>query len=153
MDVFKSIVSDHRRVEEVFQQLADAEGDECVDVVMQLRDLLVPHMVAEQQVVYPLLEDIEDEGAHDMHMEAEEEHHVANLVLNELLNLSPDDSHYKAKCTVLQEIVQHHVEEEESEMLPMLQQHISKRRAQDVGKAFYEAKGRVLSSTQERRAA
>lgn len=153
MDVFKSITYDHRQVETVFGQLLEAEGDQCVELVTQLRDLLVPHMVAEQQVVYPRLEDIEDEEAHDLHMEAEEEHHVANLVLNELLDLSPDDEHYKAKCTVLQEIVRHHVAEEEGEILPMLQQHLSKRQAQDLGKEFSEAKAKLRSGGQARRAA
>jgi hemerythrin superfamily protein len=149
MDVFKTITSDHRQVEKVFDQLLKTDDQRtCRTLVAQLRDLLLPHMVAEQQLVYPLLDGIDNDQAHDLHMEADEEHHAADMVLQELLTTSPSDDHFKAKVTILQEMIQHHVEEEESTMLPLLQQHTSKRQSAELGKHFTMAKNHVLGDLQ-----
>jgi len=48
--------------------------------------------------------------------EAYEEHHVVKLVLQELPKVDLDDERFEAKVTVLAELIDHHVEEEEEEM-------------------------------------
>jgi hypothetical protein len=48
--------------------------------------------------------------------EAFEEHHVVKLVLDELPDVDPEDDRFQAKMTVLSELIDHHVEEEEKEM-------------------------------------
>jgi hypothetical protein len=50
--------------------------------------------------------------------EADEEHHVAEMLIDELWNMRPGSSHYDAKFTVLAETVKHHIDEEEAEILP-----------------------------------
>ena len=54
----------------------------------------------------------------DLVNEADEEHHVAKLLIAELENLKNGDSHRDAKFTVLAENVRHHIKEEENEMMP-----------------------------------
>jgi hypothetical protein len=49
--------------------------------------------------------------------EADEEHHVAKLLIAELDSMDGSESHYDAKFVVLAEIVRHHIKEEEDEML------------------------------------
>ena len=50
--------------------------------------------------------------------EAVEEHHLAHVLIKELKKLKPADEIFQAKFTVLGELVKHHIEEEEDEMLP-----------------------------------
>ena len=50
--------------------------------------------------------------------EALEEHHVAKILIGELREMSPGDERFDAKFKVLAEAVKHHIEEEESELLP-----------------------------------
>src|SRR3954463_12584258 len=50
--------------------------------------------------------------------EADEEHHVAKLLIAELDVMDGTESHFEAKFTVLAENVRHHIKEEEDEMLP-----------------------------------
>ena len=50
--------------------------------------------------------------------EADEEHHVAKLLIAELDAMDGSESHFDAKFNVLAENVRHHIEEEEGEMLP-----------------------------------
>ena len=49
--------------------------------------------------------------------EADEEHHVAKVLIAELDRIGNND-HRDAKFTVLAETVRHHIKEEEEEMLP-----------------------------------
>ncbi|MBC7543107.1 MAG: hypothetical protein H7338_10280 [Candidatus Sericytochromatia bacterium] len=50
-------------------------------------------------------------------------------------------------------MIQHHVEEEEQTMLPMLQKHVSKRQAMALGKQFTLAKSQILGGEQAPKAA
>ena len=50
--------------------------------------------------------------------EADEEHHVAKLLIAELDVMDGSESHFDAKFHVLAENVRHHIKEEEDEMLP-----------------------------------
>jgi hypothetical protein len=50
--------------------------------------------------------------------EADEEHHVAKLLIAELDQMDGSESHFDAKFLVLAENVRHHIKEEENEMLP-----------------------------------
>jgi hemerythrin-like domain-containing protein len=56
-----------------------------------------------------------------MILEAYEEHHVVKLVLAELPRVNPEDERFEAKMTVLSELIQHHVDEEEKEMFKLAQ--------------------------------
>jgi len=53
--------------------------------------------------------------------EANEEHHLVHVLIAELKNLEPSDDIFKAKFTLLGELVKHHVKEEEGEMFPQAQ--------------------------------
>ena len=52
---------------------------------------------------------------------AYEEHHLLHVLIAELKKLEPGDETFKAKFTVLGELVKHHVKEEEGEMFPEAQ--------------------------------
>ena len=53
--------------------------------------------------------------------EADEEHHVAKILIAELEEMNGTETHYDAKFTVLAENVRHHIKEEEESMLPEAQ--------------------------------
>ena len=60
----------------------------------------------------------QSEEISDTVYEGVEEHHVVDLLIGELRGMSPEDPQFDAKLTVLCENVDHHIEEEEGEMLP-----------------------------------
>ena len=51
--------------------------------------------------------------------EAYEEHHVVKLVIDELPDVELEDEQFEAKVTVLDELIEHHVEEEEKDMFKL----------------------------------
>lgn len=73
----------------------------------------------EEGLICPAIrEGIEDD---ELMNEANEEHHLVHVLIAELKELEPSDATFKAKFTVLGELVKHHVKEEEGEMFPQAQ--------------------------------
>ena len=63
---------------------------------------------------YPRLRD--EKKAREEVLEGYEEHHVADVILDELLDVPPETELWKAKVKVLKENVEHHMDEEEDEL-------------------------------------
>jgi hemerythrin-like domain-containing protein len=75
------------------------------------------HSQIEEELFYPTFKKAaEDTEAEDLFYEATEEHHVVDMVLPELKSTSPKAPEFGAKAKVLKELVEHHAQEEETEM-------------------------------------
>src|SRR5690606_30150692 len=80
------------------------------------RDLEV-HTEVEETHFYPPVREVSEE-LKELVDEGEQEHHVADVLLEELKGMEPGTDDWVAKITVLIENVEHHVDEEEEEMFP-----------------------------------
>ena len=60
----------------------------------------------------------EEKKARATVLEGYEEHHVADVLLDELLDVPPDTDVWKAKVKVLKENVEHHIKDEEEKLFP-----------------------------------
>jgi hypothetical protein len=70
----------------------------------------------EEEIFYPAVrEKLDETGLID---EAEVEHAVVKQLIGELEEMTPEEELYDAKFTVLGEYVNHHVAEEEKEIIP-----------------------------------
>ena len=74
------------------------------------------HAALEEELMYPAIREQIDED--ELMNEATEEHHLVHVLIAELKELELSDDTYKAKFTVLGELVKHHVKEEEGVMFP-----------------------------------
>jgi len=101
------------------------------------------HTTIEEEIFYPAVKDIGTDKAEDMILEANEEHHVVDLVLAELPKVDPAADTFEAKMTVLRELIEHHVEEEQDEMFPMAEKKLGKERIAELGKRL-EARADAL---------
>jgi hemerythrin superfamily protein len=106
----------HREVEALFKKIGKAKPGQRQALLGQLADNLKLHMQIEEKVFYPAVKELDTKKAEEMVLEAYEEHGVVKLVLAELPKVDPDDERFEAKMTVLEELIEHHVEEEEDEM-------------------------------------
>jgi hypothetical protein len=79
--------------------------------------------------------------AEEMVDEAFEEHHVVDLVLGELPQVDPEDERFEAKMTVLSELVEHHVEEEEHEMFPLAEKKLGAERMKELAQQMEQMAG------------
>jgi hemerythrin superfamily protein len=114
MNALDLIKQDHKRLRRLLEETLKAEGAEREKRMDYLRTELVAHERMEEEVLYPRLRD--EKKAHDTVLEGYEEHHVADVLLDELLDLPPETDLWKAKVKVLKENVEHHMDEEEDEL-------------------------------------
>jgi hemerythrin superfamily protein len=107
---------DHDAVKELFDAFEKSETPSARQkVIAQAVTELKIHAVLEEEIFYPAVR--AHVGAKLMN-EADEEHHVARMLIAELDSAAPQNDHRDAKFTVLAENVRHHIKEEENEVLP-----------------------------------
>jgi hemerythrin superfamily protein len=123
MDVLDLLTADHNRVRGHFERFREAEEARdtatMTEVASKITEDLTVHTSVEEEIFYPWARTVSDEVA-EVVDEGIEEHHVVKVLLEELAGLSPDADEWTAKMKVLIENVEHHAEEEESEMFPKI---------------------------------
>jgi len=107
---------DHETVKELFDQFEKAETRPAKrKVAAQALNELKVHATLEEDIFYAA---VRKHVGGDLMNEADEEHHVAKLLIAELSSMKETDDHHDAKFTVLAENVRHHIKEEENEVMP-----------------------------------
>ncbi|MEV0228257.1 hemerythrin domain-containing protein [Nonomuraea sp. NPDC050786] len=134
-DVIDLITKDHRTVEGLFQRLKNKEGDQQA-VVAELHALLIAHSRAEEDRVYP------DIDAHHSF----EEHKEIEILLDALMRAEPGTKQFDRTLGKLTKSVDRHVQEEESKVLPKLAKSVSKKRLEDLGRAFKKRRAEELEA-------
>ena len=116
-----NLKADHQRVKGLFDEFEKtAERATKITIVSEALEELSLHATLEEELFYPAVrEEIGDDDG--LMNEADEEHHVAKILIAELDEMDGTESHYDAKFTVLAENVRHHIKEEEENMLPKAQ--------------------------------
>jgi len=118
--VIEMLKEDHEKVKGLFEDFESAEGREQANIAATAIMELEVHADLEEKLIYPAIRKQIDED--EMMNEAVEEHHLVHVPIKELRKLKPKDEVFQAKFKVLGELVKHHIEEEEEEMLPKAQE-------------------------------
>ena len=107
---------DHATVKDLFDRFEKAKSaSEKERIISKAVTELKMHAVVEEEIFYPT---VRKHVGKDLMNEADEEHHVAKVLIAELDQGHGGGDHREAKFTVLAESVRHHIKEEENEMLP-----------------------------------
>jgi len=135
----------HKDVMRLFKEVEKTENPRSRkrlldDIAKQLK----LHTTIEEEIFYPAVKDIGTDKAETLAREATEEHHVVDLVLAELPKLDPAAESFEAKMTVLRELVEHHVEEEQDEMFPLAEKKLGRERIRELGEEL-EARAGTLA--------
>jgi hemerythrin superfamily protein len=113
-DAVALLKQDHRTVEDLFAQFEKASGEgRKQKLAGQICLELSVHAKIEEEIFYPACEGKVEE---DLLKEAYVEHDGAKLLIAEIMAGEPGDEFYDSKVKVLQEQIEHHVEEEEKRM-------------------------------------
>ena len=143
MEATRLLEADHKVVKELFEKF-DAAGDDAFRTKQALfetiRSELLVHMDIEETIFYPTVKATPSEELKDDVREADEEHHVAKMLMKEISAMKPEDEQYDAKVTVLKENIEHHVKEEEGEMFPLVKKRLDKARLEQLGDEMEERK-------------
>jgi hypothetical protein len=113
---FALLKKDHESVKDLFDKFEKAEGRPAKKKIVDLAlTELKVHATIEEEIFYPA---VRKAVGKDIMNEADEEHHVAKVLIAELEAMDGRETHYDAKFTVLAENVRHHIKEEEGEVFP-----------------------------------
>ena len=126
-DILDTLKKEHDEVAELLKQLvASDRAAERKAILHQIRSALVPHLRAEEKVVYNGIYAVKDQDAKRDSAEGYMEHQLAEKMLVTLEHIdnamSPE---FAAGSKVLKEMITHHVEEEESNVWKDVKQHFS----------------------------
>lgn len=145
MDALELLKSDHDTVRKLFKEFEEAQESEdsrrMSTLAQTIAHELEVHTAIEEEVFYPEAERVGGE-AEELVKEGVEEHHVVDMLIAEIRDLEPSDETFVPKMTVLIENVEHHAEEEESELFPKLREAFGDERLQRIGEALTKAKQR-----------
>ena len=140
--------TDHRRFEDLLEQgeqTTDRAAKGRTELLNRLTTELTVHELIEEKVLYPALKPHAE--SRDIVLEGYQEHHVADVLVKELQELTTDDERWGAKFKVLAESLEHHIEEEETKMFPTAREVLTRDELQDLGKQMRalkaEAEGRA----------
>jgi hypothetical protein len=144
MDAIAMLENEHRQMRKLLKEL-EATTDRAVKTRQELfatiKGELTLHEVIEEEIFYPELKS--HPKAEDIVLEGYEEHHVVDLVMGELEDLDVGDESWGAKAKVMQENVEHHMEEEEGEMFKQARRVFDKAELEDLGRRMEERRQRA----------
>lgn len=133
MDAIELLKQQHREVEELFEKFEKASagaGKSLMDLFARIADNLAAHATIEEKLFYP---SVYVGPTADKLQEAVEEHLAAKRVIADLLDMDPSDVRFKAKMKVLQDLVEHHVEEEEKELFKNVKKLMTREELATIG--------------------
>jgi hemerythrin-like domain-containing protein len=139
--LFTSLRKDHREMEDLLRKLAEADAGEAKELMSALRDELVPHMEAEESVLYSWLQETKSTRHHALL--ALEEHDVAEFAFQGLEGAAPGEDRFHAKASVILELLEHHHKEEERDVFADIRATKSAEEIDELFARFDEEKERL----------
>jgi hemerythrin superfamily protein len=117
------LIADHNRVRGLFARFTAAQDKKddtaMAELASKIIEELTVHTTIEEEIFYPAVHDTSEEIG-EVVDEGLQEHHVAKSLIAEIEEVPVASDEWVAKMTVLIESVEHHAEEEETDMFPPL---------------------------------
>lgn len=146
MNAIELLKSDHDKVDKLFQKVkANPDGDN-TGLFEQIKAELDVHLEVEETIFYPYLMESGDEELKKITKEGIEEHRQAKMFLKEISDLSDESEKFEPKMKVLMEDIQHHVQDEEGEMFPMVEKQFDASILEALGAEMENAKTKLEKS-------
>ena len=133
MNAIELLKEDHDRVDKLFQTVKANEDADHRKTFDKIKAELDVHTHIEETIFYPKLKEEGDEELKKIVLEGIEEHHQAKMFLRELTSLVEDSEKFQPKLKVLMEDIGHHVQEEEGQMFPMVEEQFDEYTLQMLG--------------------
>jgi Cdc6-like AAA superfamily ATPase len=143
-DILDKLKQEHEEVAALLKQLVETEsGATRKSLVKKITAALVPHVRAEQKIVYDAIIALRNKQAKVDGNEGYIEHQLAERVLLSLGKMGSKTPEFAAASKVLKELVEHHVEEEERNVWKDVRENFSDEQRIAMCKKFEAAKKKV----------
>ena len=138
MNAIDLLLEDHKRVKAILNQLSDSTEravKKRTELLNKLEMEITIHTRLEEEILYPVFKKAGGKEQAVMYHEAKEEHRtVDSLVLPDLKKTAPDSLEFSGRVKVVKELLEHHIEEEETEMFPQARKLLGKAVLDELGK-------------------
>jgi iron-sulfur cluster repair protein YtfE (RIC family) len=139
-DVIELIKVQHRRIDELLGRAESADPKGVAALLQQAADLLVRHSQAEESFVYPAIRDHDRSEEQDVEEGLAEHDHIDEL-LQDLLRADPTKPGFDGRLAAMIGELRHHVQEEETILLPALAEQADTAEREQLGARFAEVTG------------
>jgi hemerythrin superfamily protein len=150
MNAMEMLKRQHRQVEKLFKQL---DGEDSTDArrrtFEQIADALAIHATIEERHFYPA---VKEQQTEDILLESVEEHLEIKRAIADLLAMDAGEENFDAKVKVLQEDVDHHVEEEEKQLFPKVEKLFDEETLSEIAEAMQETQDELIREGNPREA-
>lgn len=137
MNAIDLLKADHEKVKGILSQLSESTEratKKRVELLDKLELEITIHTQLEEQILYPAFKEAGGKEQDEMYYEAKEEHRtVDSLVLPDLKGTDPSTPEFAGRVKVVKELLEHHIEEEETEMFPQAQKLLGKAKLEELG--------------------
>ncbi|MFP3517009.1 hemerythrin domain-containing protein [Pseudomonas sp. SIMBA_077] len=157
MNAIDLLKADHEKVKSILSQLTEST-DRAVKKRKELLEKLELevsiHTQLEEEILYPAYKAAGGKAEAEMYYEAKEEHRtVDSLVLPDLKSTDPTSPEFAGRVKVIRELLEHHIEEEETEMFPHAKKILGKAKLDELGDQMLTLKASLKKSLTTSKAA
>jgi len=149
-DAIELLTADHEDVKLLFADYEDlvsdgASAEERAQLAKEICHALIAHTTAEEEIFYPAArEAIELPELLD---QAQAEHSSAKALIAQIQRMDPSDAQFDDIVMQLQEAIDHHVQEEEGELFPRVEE--SELDLEALGEQIAQRMEEVLAELEE----
>lgn len=145
------IKSDHRRVIELFDTYKSLQADEAKEEISsQIFKEITIHAKMEEKYFYPRMKELLGVTNPKIVDDALAEHHAAKVLLLELRLMNVNNPKFDSLMHVLEDSIVHHIDEEETTLLPFAHDVLSKKDAEALGNKMKEYRDEAQKSVLEK---
>lgn len=147
MNAIDMLIEDHERVKDLLSRMTESTERAVktrTELLEKLEMEVAIHTRLEEEILYPAYKEAGGKEELKMFYEAKEEHRaVDSLVLPDLKATDPGSVQFSGRAKVCKELLEHHIEEEESEMFPEARELFDDARLEAMGQQMAELKTRL----------
>lgn len=143
--VIDLLKEDHRRMRDLYENLQHVCEQEspdlaaCISQFGELMTLVKAHSKAEEYTLYSRFSDTDDKKWEKLRhhaLEGFEQHELVERILNEMAEESEINDKWDARLSVLIELLDNHLDEEELEFFPLVQAELTNDELTDLGEIY-----------------
>lgn len=141
-DAITLLERDHVAVRKLLKEIVSSKSAARQTALLeQIETALNEHTQIEEDIFYPAYRDsVQKKEDRQLYYEAVEEHHAVDVILPEVKRAEPGSDVFAGRVKVLKELVEHHADEEESEMFPKARRALGARQLKELGRQIAERK-------------
>jgi hemerythrin superfamily protein len=143
VDAIIFLEKQHDLIEETFATALRSSGQERRAAFEKGADILLAHMTVEEEIFFPA---VRSDKTETKMLENLEEHLSLKRLVVDMLSLDPDDKVFEAKLRVVSEQSDHHHDEEEKDLFPVVKKQIAEERRIELGRAMVSREATLLAA-------